>query len=126
MSVSFEFVIGGPAVSQQTRRPPRREMWKEEVRSAARDRWTADSPVAGSVAVTITYFFESGEPDVDNIPKPILDAMKGLVYSDGEPDQKRTEKEEQGLNVHSFVLLAMASLRGDGVVPASELYDRRC
>lgn len=57
-------------------------MWKEEVRSAARDRWTAGSPVAGSVAVTITYFFESGEPDVDNIPKPILDAMKGLVYSD--------------------------------------------
>ena len=82
MSVPFEFVIGGPAVSQQTRRTERREVWKEEVRSVARDRWTSDSPVAGSVAVTITYFFESGEPDVDNIPKPILDAMQGVVYSD--------------------------------------------
>ena len=82
MSVPFEFVIGGPAVSQQTRRAERRELWKEEVRSAARDRWTAGLPVAGSVAVTITYFFDGDEPDVDNVPKPILDAMKGLVYSD--------------------------------------------
>ena len=33
--------------------------------------------------MTITYFFEQGGSlDVDNIPKPILDALKGLVYSD--------------------------------------------
>ena len=34
--------------------------------------------------VTITYLYNSGSRkiDVDNIPKPILDALKGLVYSD--------------------------------------------
>ena len=32
--------------------------------------------------VSITYFFEGGSLDVDNIPKPILDALKGLVYRD--------------------------------------------
>jgi len=32
--------------------------------------------------VTITYFFDGASLDVDNIPKPILDAMKGVVYSD--------------------------------------------
>ena len=32
--------------------------------------------------VTITYFFEGAALDVDNIPKPILDALVGLVYSD--------------------------------------------
>ena len=33
--------------------------------------------------VIITYFFRDGSPpDLDNIPKPILDALKGLVYSD--------------------------------------------
>lgn len=32
--------------------------------------------------VTITYFFKAVSLDVDNIPKPILDALKGLVYSD--------------------------------------------
>ena len=32
--------------------------------------------------VTITYFFQEASLDVDNIPKPILDALNGLVYSD--------------------------------------------
>ena len=32
--------------------------------------------------VTITYFFDGASLDVDNIPKPILDALKELVYSD--------------------------------------------
>ena len=32
--------------------------------------------------MTITYFFENVDIDVDNIPKPILDALVGLVYYD--------------------------------------------
>ena len=32
--------------------------------------------------VTVTHFFDRAAPDVDNIPKPVLDALKGLVYSD--------------------------------------------
>ena len=32
--------------------------------------------------VTITYFFHGAALDVDNIPKPILDALVGLTYSD--------------------------------------------
>ncbi len=32
--------------------------------------------------VTVTYFFDRVSPDVDNIPKLILDGLKGLVYSD--------------------------------------------
>lgn len=32
--------------------------------------------------VTVTHFFDRVALDVDNIPKPILDALKGLVYSD--------------------------------------------
>ena len=34
--------------------------------------------------VTIIYFYDSVTLDVDNIPKPILDALKGLVYVDDE------------------------------------------
>ena len=34
--------------------------------------------------LTITYFYDSVSMDVDNIPKPILDALKGLVYLDDE------------------------------------------
>ena len=32
--------------------------------------------------VVITYFFRGGSPDVDNMSKPILDALKGLVFAD--------------------------------------------
>ena len=38
--------------------------------------------LSGEVMVTITYLYEGASLDVDNIPKPILDALKGLVYSD--------------------------------------------
>ncbi len=34
--------------------------------------------------MTITYFFQEAAPDVDNIPKPILDALNGVVYADDE------------------------------------------
>ena len=32
--------------------------------------------------VVITYYFKRGSLDVDNMPKPILDALNGLVYAD--------------------------------------------
>lgn len=32
--------------------------------------------------VAITYFFHGNSLDVDNIPKPMLDALKGMVYVD--------------------------------------------
>ncbi len=84
MSIPFEFVIGGPVVSQQARSRQRRETWKQDVQQAARERWTGVGPIGSMVAVTITYFFEEVELDVDNIPKPILDALKGVVFSDDE------------------------------------------
>ena len=46
--------------------------------------WGADQPFIGDVMVTITYLYsrDSKDIDVDNIPKPILDALKGMIYSD--------------------------------------------
>lgn len=38
--------------------------------------------------LTVTYFYEESGMDVDNIPKPISDALKGLVYIDPAPDQE--------------------------------------
>ena len=42
------------------------------------------APFDGNVKITIIYFhFYDGSPiDVDNVPKPILDTLKGLVYND--------------------------------------------
>ena len=56
--------------------------WVQQVESAARRQWLLDPPYTGEVTVAITYFFDAAPLDVDNIPKPILDALKGLVYAD--------------------------------------------
>lgn len=78
----FEFVIDGPPVSQQARRRSRVKEWTQQVQSVVERRWETEPPFVGEVMVTITYLYEGASLDVDNISKPILDALKGLVYSD--------------------------------------------
>ena len=82
MPIPFEFVVPGSPVSQQTRRKELLREWMQTVQEVARQGWVAEPPLVGAVAVTITYFYDSDLLDVDNIPKPVLDALKGIVYDD--------------------------------------------
>ena len=87
MVMPFEMVIGGPPVSQQARDRQRRTAWQSDVRRAATGYWGGEDAYAAAVMVSITYFFDgtlrgADRIDVDNIPKPILDALGGLVYDD--------------------------------------------
>jgi len=79
----FEFTVEGPPVSQQTRRRERLLPWRAAVRTAAGDLWPVGSaPLDQDLCLTIAYFYEGAPTDVDNIVKPILDSMKGLIYRD--------------------------------------------
>lgn len=79
----FEFRIDQTPVSQQARRRKLRNEWIALVRRSAEQRWPAEeSPAAGRLMVTIVHFYAGIDLDVDNIPKPILDGIKGLVYGD--------------------------------------------
>ena len=69
-------------MSQQARRRDRVREWVEEVKRVAEGAWDSDPPATGPLTVAITYFFDSTSFDVDNIPKPILDALKGMVFAD--------------------------------------------
>ena len=81
--IPFDFVIEGPPVSQQTRRRARLQAWKQAVRLAAQGYWPAgDPPSADELTIVVTNFYETAAPDVDNIVKPIQDALIGLVYGD--------------------------------------------
>ena len=82
MALPFEFALEGPPVSQQTRRRALVRQWTQSVRNAAEQHWDGSLPVTGPVMVSIFYIFDRGAFDVDNIPKPVLDALKGLVYLD--------------------------------------------
>ncbi|WP_419553313.1 RusA family crossover junction endodeoxyribonuclease [Candidatus Poriferisodalis sp.] len=84
MALPFEFCIEGPPVSQQANKKARRRDWRDAVRSAARSEWDSSQPIDGPVAVTINYIYEDASLDVDNVPKPILDALNNLVYPDDE------------------------------------------
>jgi Holliday junction resolvase RusA-like endonuclease len=83
VAIPFELTIYGIPVSQQIRRNRERlREWRQEVRSAAKREWTDEPIDSGSLMVTITYVYDAVRLDVDNIPKPILDALKQVVFSD--------------------------------------------
>ncbi len=69
-------------MSQQARRRNRVERRVQDVRAAADQYWDGSPPADGTVAVSMVYIFDTVPCDVDNILKPILGGMKGLVYSD--------------------------------------------
>ena len=70
-------------MSQQARRRERYHAWKDEVRRVAAQSWpSSELPVADPVALSIVYFYSETAMDVDNVPKPISDALEGLVYID--------------------------------------------
>ena len=82
MTLPLEFVVDGTAVSQQSRRSGLRREWRERVRDAAELAMLEDAEaVAGPLMVSIAYFYDGVDIDVDNLPKLILDALKDLVFA---------------------------------------------
>lgn len=80
---SFEFIIPSRPVSQQTRRRERLREWKEFVREQASRRWPADqSPAQCPICLTLIYLYDEAALDVDNIIKPIQDALVGVAFPD--------------------------------------------
>lgn len=82
----FEFTVPGPPVSAQAKRKDTREKWKQRVRRAAEECWPEGRsrfPSEDLLTLEVTYFCNDlNSIDVDNIPKPISDALTKLVYDD--------------------------------------------
>ena len=71
-----------PPVSVQARRRERVREWRRELENAVDEVWDSERITDRKLMVVITYFFDETPIDVDNIPKPILDALKVKVFSD--------------------------------------------
>ncbi|WP_434588777.1 RusA family crossover junction endodeoxyribonuclease [Pseudomonas sp. R4-83] len=94
----FEFTIKGPPVSHQTKNRQRLQDWKAEVRRAATELWeVGEDAVDVPVRFSTTYYYEGDTPDVDNIIKPLQDALNGLVYVDDAQCQE-TKSRKRPLN----------------------------
>ncbi|MEM6610876.1 MAG: RusA family crossover junction endodeoxyribonuclease [Cyanobacteria bacterium P01_C01_bin.72] len=75
--------MNGPPVSQQARRKERLRTWKKTVRQIATECWSSEqTPATGFVMLQLTYFYDSVEPDIDNIVKLIQDAIIVFAYAD--------------------------------------------
>ena len=80
---SCEFVLPRGPVSQQARRQERLRDWKRFVGEHARMAIEEPHVLATTpVAVRLLYLYDETAVDVDNILKPILDALVGVVLED--------------------------------------------
>jgi len=79
----FEFIIPKRPVSQQTRRRENLRAWKEYVRTVAEVSWSQEhAKGTGPICITLIFLFDEVALDVDNIIKPIQDALVGLAFDD--------------------------------------------
>jgi crossover junction endodeoxyribonuclease RusA len=78
----LEFIVEGTPVSLQSHNRKILQAWKQKVRIAAQPLWASSAPVSHRIQVTILYLYLYNSSDLDNIIKPILDALNGLVYID--------------------------------------------
>ncbi len=120
----FEFIVDGPPISQQTRRRDRLRAWKDTIRREA-ERYLSTSvpPINGLVEVTVIYFYVGVPLDTDNIIKPILDALIGLVYNN---DDQVTDVVSRKRNLHSsFKITNLSPVLAEGFSRGNEfLYIR--
>ena len=77
----WEFVTLGIPISVQASGTSRAR-WKAEVATAAQIAWGTEQPLDVEVLLQLTYFHEGAPLDVDNMIKPIQDALNGIVYVD--------------------------------------------
>jgi len=83
--MSFEFLIPKRPVSLQVKNRGNLQKWKDFVRNEAAKTWTGTQYDENfNLHLMLVYLYDANEValDVDNIIKPIQDALVGLIYSD--------------------------------------------
>jgi crossover junction endodeoxyribonuclease RusA len=119
----FEFILDGPPVSQQARRRDRLRAWKVFVRQEAERYWPqGELPTAKPVMLRVTYFYDTISVDVDNIIKPIQDALIGLIYAS---DDQITDVLSRKRNLNGNFRMPLSSVLAEGFLRGNDfLYVR--
>lgn len=77
----FEFLIPRRPLSLQAKRR-NLQSWKSFIRNEAAKHWSGPAIQVGSFQLTLIYLCDEAPPDIDNIIKPIQDALIDLVLID--------------------------------------------
>jgi crossover junction endodeoxyribonuclease RusA len=106
MEIEFplEFLVQGTAVSVRARGKASKSAWKERVRDASRGAIPQPHFVSEQkVAVTLYYFPDVPmDGDIDNIVKPVLDALCRNVYFDDKQVERVVAQKFEPGNVFPF------------------------
>jgi hypothetical protein len=79
----IEFTFEGPPLSLQSKNKTRKRAYKTRVATEAQAVLDAGfTLITDELEIVITYYYEGQTPDIDNIIKPIQDALIGIVYED--------------------------------------------
>ncbi len=81
METIFELLIPRRPKSLQAKNA-KLQQWKSYVRDLARTEWNGPPHVAPAFRVTLVYLCDVDAADIDNIIKPIQDALVGVVMPD--------------------------------------------
>lgn len=69
-------------MSLQTKNRSNLQAWKNYVQIEAALTWSGTSFSGQDIQLTLVYLYDRDPVDIDNIIKPIQDALVGLIYED--------------------------------------------
>jgi crossover junction endodeoxyribonuclease RusA len=113
-TLPWDCVVRGVPASVQSKSATRAR-WKAAVVTAATQVWPAgEPPLSVPVQVTITYFYEGDALDVDNMLKPIQDALIGIALEDDKfvTDVRGSKRDL----AHAFIVKGMSRALADGFI----------
>jgi len=78
----LEFTLPRRPLSHQAKDARNKQDWKNFIYGRAFAAWPNKPIVVGALKFTVVYLCEADPADINNIIKPIQDALNALVYSD--------------------------------------------
>ena len=115
MVTIFELLLPRRPVSLQAKRL---QAWKSYVRAEAARRWTVAPSDAESFRLTLVYLCNTSPVDIDNIIKPIQDALETVVYP---ADELITDVDShRRLFTEPFDLTSLPALLIQGIAQQTE------
>lgn len=82
MTVIFELLLPRRPVSYQAKNSENKQAWKDYIYGRAFALWKQNPISTGALRFTVVYLCESDPCDINNIIKPIQDALNSLIYAD--------------------------------------------
>jgi len=79
---TFDFLVPRRPLSHQAKNTQHKNAWRDFVFGRALQEWTGPPITKNGLRFTLVYLCEDDPPDINNIIKPVQDALIGLVYSD--------------------------------------------